>query len=170
MANFDWSKAFIVGMSVIIVGLSAAIVMNYMKVKTYEDAFRVAKTDYYGRLAEAVEQAKVFEAREKEGERVDLDNPNTYIETQKRAASISEGFDVTPSEDTNSRGRFVDTTFKITLDQPIDRERLADFLFRLESGSSLLKISRLEMRHSSKKGEDLWEPSIYLGYRKTLVR
>jgi len=26
------------------------------------------------------------------------------------------------------------------------------------------------MRHSSKQGEDLWDPSIFLGYRKPLVR
>ena len=175
--GIDPAKVFIFAMCLVIGALAVAILMTFFKVRDYEEQTQLAVRSYFSRLAEGVETSKEYRKRVAEEDKVDLENPITYINEKARMASIStSAFNYTPPKpDLRNRSKgFVDTIIKLTFTEDVTRSELASFLYNLEKGSSILKVYSLDLSRDSrvKKADpkdDRWRPVITLGYRKPYV-
>lgn len=170
--RIDAYKVFLIAMSVLIVGLAVAILLTVSKMRSYEESLRAAKQVDFEKLAEEVETLKAFQAREEEGQRVDLDNPMTYILDKATQARIDRNaIDGQPDNNKSASKGFEEQLYKLTINAGLERQTLADFLFRLESGSSLLKVAKLLMIVDRKaEREDIWNPIVSVGYRRPYSR
>jgi len=175
MKNVDPAKIFVVAMSVLIVGLGIMIIVTYVQMRAYENAYDTSHPSDYVRLAEAVEVVKAYKEREDESASIEPDNPITYIYEQARTAGISEGdLGYAPQKPRSHQRQYTDRHFRVTFNDDVDRRRLAQFLFHLETGSSLLTVTQLDLGRYSKTANrnpdaDLWRPTLDVGYRTAYV-
>lgn len=175
MKGIDPAKVFIIAMSFVILGLAAAIVVTYSHVSAYESAFREAKDGLYKKLVMEVESCKAFAAMEQDSAKVDLENLASYITEKARICGIDPAaLNHTPAKPKNDRrNHYTEYKYKVTFKTDVDREKFAKFLFNLENGSSILKVSSINLvlesgRRGSTTEEDMWRPQITVGYRKPL--
>ncbi len=171
MRNIDFAKVFIVGMAVVIVGLGIAILLFHNEAKGYEAAFDETVPELYTKLADEVESCKVFQDREEEGQKVNMDNPITYLQTMASQSQIdSSAFRFQPGRlSSNPQKGYKERFFKVTFLKEIERKTLADFLYRLENGSTLITVTSLTLKRSKEARRDaeadVWEPIVEIGYR-----
>jgi hypothetical protein len=166
-------KAFLVVMTALVVVLGATILYAARQAGKYDDAIDAGKSNYKRFLEKTVElkqnQQRVLD------EKVDLNDPLTYVYNQAEAAGIPRTIvKCNPAtEDTSSaRKGYVDTKIEVGFQAPVKREQIARFLHQVESNSAIVRSYSVAMpKVDSKDKSDDWKNvKVVLAYRKPFVK
>ncbi len=165
----DLIKIYTVTSSIIVVILGAGILYTANLVRSYKMELVVAKKDY----SEIYELGKQFDELLKvaggDGTSATSVPPGFF-----RECANESGFngnrairEVAPRP--QPRRGFVEHSWRVTFNEPLDRRQIGKFLYTVEAKHPLLKATEIGLRGSGKPEDkgDLWQPTLKFAFHSS---
>ncbi len=173
LPRLDGSKLFLLGITVLVIGLGGGILYAASQVRSSKEAVESATANFKSFLQDCTELKQNQERVSRE--KVDLNEPLTYVFSQIDASGIPKNIVKCnqPTRDVaNIRKGYEDMKIEVTFQGEVDREQIARFLYNIEANSAILKAYSVETgRVDPDDKSNKWKNvKVHLAYRKPQVK